>query len=294
VKRGGRPFTKVGVRRLLANVVYAGQVSYRGEVHAGAQPALVEMAVWRKVQALLRRQRRGLRSEAQARPGGPTLLAGRLWCAACGTALTSTHTTGAGGRRYRYYRCPAGRRACPAKAVPAAALERFVSEQVRRLGRDAAWQRALQDAARGQDAARKAALVAQCRELEQDLARRHAALQKQARKIRAGQDHGVLWVRLAELQEPIAPLEERLRAARGQLAACEAPVRAGPDPAPVLAALDAVWETLPADRQARAVELLVERVDYDAATGQVKVAFQAGNLRALAAELVRPRPEIDP
>jgi hypothetical protein len=61
-----------------------------------------------------------------------------------------------------------------------------------------------------------------------------------------------------------------------------------------LAALDAVWATLPAVRQARVVELLVERVDYDAATGQVKVAFQAGNLRALAAELVRPRPEIDP
>jgi hypothetical protein len=93
-------------------------------------------------------------------------------------------------------------------------------------------------------------LLAQCRELEQDLARRHAALQKQARQICAGQDHGVLWARLAELQEPIAPLEERLREARGRLAAHAAQAPAAPDVARELAALDAVWETLPAVRQA--------------------------------------------
>jgi hypothetical protein len=42
------------------------------------------------------------------------------------------------------------------------------------------------------------------------------------------------------------------------------------------------------------LKLLVERIVYDANTGQAKVAFQAGNLRTLAAELNRPGPEIDP
>src|SRR5262249_21438592 len=55
VERGGEAFTQVGVRRLLRNVVYAGRVAYRGEVHAGEHPALVAGAAWRQVQALLRR-----------------------------------------------------------------------------------------------------------------------------------------------------------------------------------------------------------------------------------------------
>ena len=50
---GGDPFTKVGLRRLLTNVLYAGKVRYKDEVHDGEQPALVDPAVFRRVQDLL-------------------------------------------------------------------------------------------------------------------------------------------------------------------------------------------------------------------------------------------------
>jgi hypothetical protein len=76
------------------------------------------------------------------------------------------------------------------------------------------------------------------------------------------------------------------------LVACAAQARAEPG-APALAALDDHWETWPPVRQARVVELLVQRVHYDAATGQAQVTFQATGLRTLAAELHRPRPEAD-
>ena len=51
---GGDPFTKTGLRRLLTNVLYAGQVRYKDEVHDGEQPAIVDPGVFRRVQELLR------------------------------------------------------------------------------------------------------------------------------------------------------------------------------------------------------------------------------------------------
>src|SRR5262249_31079563 len=100
--RGGRPFTRTSLRELLSQVLYAGQVRYRHEVHHGEQPALVDPATWQQVQALLTQKcaagpsRERLRSQA--------LLAGLLRCASCGCAMTPAHSC-KGPRRYCYYVC---------------------------------------------------------------------------------------------------------------------------------------------------------------------------------------------
>jgi DNA invertase Pin-like site-specific DNA recombinase len=49
----GRPFTKAGLERLLANVVYIGQVRFQGGNYAGEQAGIIEQAVWRQAQELL-------------------------------------------------------------------------------------------------------------------------------------------------------------------------------------------------------------------------------------------------
>jgi DNA invertase Pin-like site-specific DNA recombinase len=54
----GRPFTKTGLERLLANVVYIGQVRFQGENYAGEQAGIIEQAVWRQAQELLVLERR--------------------------------------------------------------------------------------------------------------------------------------------------------------------------------------------------------------------------------------------
>jgi site-specific DNA recombinase len=73
---GGEPFTRVGLRRLLANVLYAGKVRYKDEVHNGERPALVDPAVFRQAQQLLRSGDRGAGGPpARNRPG--------RCCAAC-------------------------------------------------------------------------------------------------------------------------------------------------------------------------------------------------------------------
>ena len=55
----GRSFTKPTLRRLLRNVLYLGQVSHQGEVYAGEQPAVVEKAVWQRVNERLAKEQEG-------------------------------------------------------------------------------------------------------------------------------------------------------------------------------------------------------------------------------------------
>src|SRR5215472_4702545 len=50
---GGQPFTKTSLQRLLTNVLYAGKVRYKEEIHDGEQPAIIDADTFRRVQALL-------------------------------------------------------------------------------------------------------------------------------------------------------------------------------------------------------------------------------------------------
>ena len=46
-----------------------------------------------------------------------------------------------------------------------------------------------------------------------------------------------------------------------------------------------MWEQLSTSEQARVIGLLVERVDYDGAEGEISVTFQPTGIRALEQEL---------
>jgi hypothetical protein len=66
------------------------------------------------------------------------MLKGLLFCRSCGSAMTPIASWGSKGQRYYYYACLStikrGRQACPAKSLPASALENWVIEQLRKLG----------------------------------------------------------------------------------------------------------------------------------------------------------------
>jgi site-specific DNA recombinase len=136
--RGGRPFTKPRLYELLRNVVYVGKVRYKHEVHPGEHVAIVDPAVWQQVQDLLR-EHGGAHVE---RRSSGALLGGLLRCQPCACAMTPAQARTHGGKRYRYYVCTAaqrrGWRTCPSKALPAAAIESFVIEQLRAFAGDPA------------------------------------------------------------------------------------------------------------------------------------------------------------
>ena len=46
-----------------------------------------------------------------------------------------------------------------------------------------------------------------------------------------------------------------------------------------------MWDSLTPREQARVVQLLVERVDYDGATGKVSITFHPSGIKTLADEL---------
>src|SRR5216684_4011006 len=55
----GRSFTKPTLTRLLKNVLYLGQVSHQGKVYVGEQAAIVEKAVWERVNERLAQEQGG-------------------------------------------------------------------------------------------------------------------------------------------------------------------------------------------------------------------------------------------
>jgi site-specific DNA recombinase len=135
-RRGGRPFTKPRLYELLTNVLYVGKVRHKRDVHDGEHAAIVPAALWHQVQTLLKQN--GSASAAVPRSPTDALLQGLLRCVACGCAMTPSHATKHGNRRYRYYLCTEaqkrGRHTCPAPSLPAAEIERFVLDRLQAVG----------------------------------------------------------------------------------------------------------------------------------------------------------------
>jgi site-specific DNA recombinase len=136
--RGGRSFTKTSLYQLLSNVVYAGKVKYKNEVHPGEHDGIVKKEVWKQVQALL--QRNGRNSRVPIRNKFGALLQGLLRCVPCGCAMTPTFASKNKTRRYRYYVCCSAQKrgwsTCPSKAIPATEIERFVLGRIQDIGKE--------------------------------------------------------------------------------------------------------------------------------------------------------------
>jgi DNA invertase Pin-like site-specific DNA recombinase len=97
--RGGLPFTRGHLYRILGNPVYVGEIQHKDRTFPGQHPAIIDRATWDTVQALLTANRQGHRRQANA--AEPSLLAGILFDES-GERLTPSHAQ-KGGRRYRYY-----------------------------------------------------------------------------------------------------------------------------------------------------------------------------------------------
>ncbi len=131
------------VHKVLARTTYIGRHRFNtrfwktrerkpdAEVVEMAVPPIIGAAEFEAVQALLK-----TRSPALTAPrvtGGPTLLTGICFCAACGKAMTLR--TGKGGR-YRYYTCSTkarqGETGCPGRTVPMDKLDSVVADHIER------------------------------------------------------------------------------------------------------------------------------------------------------------------
>ncbi|MCC7473956.1 MAG: recombinase family protein [Pirellulales bacterium] len=289
VQRGGRLFTKNNLYALLTNVTYIGQIRYKDEVHPGAHEPLVSDELFRKAQALL--ERNGHTGGRAVRNKHGALLRGLLRCRPCGCAMSHTYTS-KGNRRYRYYVCGTAQQRgwsqCVAPSVPAGEIERFVVEQIRGIGGDAVVIAETVRQVRRQTEGDIERLSQERAALQQQLRDHHAKMQVAA----AMTNHVERVSSLADVQQCIRSAERRLTeidndliALRGQLVDEEMVTK-------VLADFDQLWDSLAPREQARVLELLIERIDYDGQHGSVSLTFHPCGIKALTQELAHRREEV--
>jgi site-specific DNA recombinase len=286
--RGGKPFTKTSLHKLLTNVTYVGKVRHKRELHDGEHKGLISPEIWQRVQVLLRRN--GRNGGALIRNQFHALLKGLLRCVPCDCAMTPAHTTRNGTKRYRYYVCTAAQKrgwhTCPSKSIPAGEIEQFVVQQLRGIGRDPALRDATFAAACAQGNARIEDLETERRGLERSVKQWQAEIHA---LVTAGASNGSTSdiSRLADLQERIRLAEQRSSEINEEIAALDGERVNEGEVESALAVFDPLWESLSSREQARIVQLLVQRVDYDGAQGQVLITFHPSGIKTLADELAQ-------
>jgi site-specific DNA recombinase len=129
---GGIPFTRGSLAAFLRNRFYIGEVSYKGEVFPGEQPAILDRALFEVVQTQLDRQRI---NHAKARQNSQSLLTGRIFDAR-GNRMTPSHAV-KNGVRYRYYISSVliqgqADKAAKLNRVPATEIETVIISALRR------------------------------------------------------------------------------------------------------------------------------------------------------------------
>src|SRR3981189_1388363 len=97
--KSGKPVDKGYLYRIISNSVYVGEARHKGTSYPGEQEALIDRALWRRVQNILKENPRKRSANSRART--PALLKGLIF-GPNGTAMTPTHTR-RNGKLYRYY-----------------------------------------------------------------------------------------------------------------------------------------------------------------------------------------------
>jgi site-specific DNA recombinase len=210
--------------------------------------------------------------------------------------MTPAHTTRKGSQRYRYYVCSGaqkrGWQTCPSKSIPAAQIEQLVLGQIQQMGRDPQVLHDVLSQVRQQDDARLAELESERGGLEHDLLHGQVEVRKWLAEIGAGASNGRVVSRLAQLQERVGQVEQRIAKLRSQREAVQQERLDEAEATQALAGLDPAWDTMTPQEQGRVVHLLVSQVDYDGARGKVSITFHPLGLKTLAGDrLGRPSEE---
>ena len=131
---GGHKLSRGALYLMLQNRIYRGEITHKGNAYPGEHKAIVDEALWDKVQAVLAENRIDRATGADAKY--PSLLAGLAFDES-GERLTPTHAVKK-GTRYRYYVSRsliigAAKDHCKGRRIPAGNLEDLVIDRLRAL-----------------------------------------------------------------------------------------------------------------------------------------------------------------
>jgi site-specific DNA recombinase len=272
----GKPIIKNLLYRTLTNPIYLGKVSHKGKVYDGEHEAIVDQKVWKRVNDLLQSHNV---ANGEKRNKHGALLRGLLCCEPCGVAMVHTYTV-KGDRRYRYYSClrkqQQGASACPSNRLAAGDIESAVVARIRGLGADPRIAAETYRKVQEQGDARR-------HELESDL----RTAQKEIRSINqqlvrlAGANGNGRVERLADLQKKLRDAEQHIQELKKELASINGDSVGQDEVVHALSEFDGIWGAMNSTEQARLLHLLVERIEYDGASGKVSVTFRSAGFKAL-------------
>ncbi|QDV25961.1 recombinase family protein [Aureliella helgolandensis] len=275
--RGGKLFDKGSLHRLLTNVVYVGKLTYKTEVHEGEHEAIVDLESFNQAQALL--ERNGRSGGREVRNKHNALLRGLMHCGACDCGMSHSYSK-KGSKLYRYYVChraqKRGWEECPAPSLPAGEIERFVVDQIKRIGRDPALIRTTLAQVQRQTDEELRRLAAEKTALARDVRQDYVEVGRLAGTALAGDP------RLLEVQTRIREAERRMTVIGEELASLKSQAIDEKDVAASLGEFDSIWEALAPREQARVLELLIERVTYDADTSTLSITYRPTGIKSLA------------
>jgi site-specific DNA recombinase len=276
--RGGNRFTKGSLFCLLTKPIYTGKVDFNGKIYEGEHEAIVEPAVWERVQEVL--QRNGRNGGADVRNSYGALLKGLIQCGSCDAGMTHTYTA-KGNRRYRYYICSHAQQngwaSCATKSVSAPAIESAVVQQIRKIGSDPRIAARALEKAEEQRLANIRELTSERQTVQNDLAGFAAELRRLVPLV----VNENVTDRMADLQERIERVQQRLAEITRDLQGPEAGRVDEGDFRTALAQFGPVWEWLNSREQGRIIRALVERVVFDGRANKVTVSFRFAGVREM-------------
>ncbi|MDD6994734.1 MAG: recombinase family protein [Candidatus Borkfalkiaceae bacterium] len=125
----GKTITGKSFDRYLVNRKYTGEFSFGGRLCKNMYPAIIDKALFERVQQKLAQNRYTLGGAESAKE--PYLLTGKLFCGHCGTEMVAGGGTSHTGKRYCYYACKLSkRRKCKKRLEHKTLLEEFVTDCV--------------------------------------------------------------------------------------------------------------------------------------------------------------------
>ena len=259
-----------------------GKEKKKGEVKEGENEGKKEEEQCERVKGKMGRNSHSGGRKTRNKKGA--MLKGLVRCKACGCAM-SHHFATRGNKRYRYYVCinaqKKGWDACPAPSLPALQLEQFVVEQIKTLGRDPG---VLEDSLRKT----QEHLQNDVDELKSQRSEIEATIKDLGRQVgeiasRAGFDEGATR-QLAQLQERIRERQEEATDINAAITKVQRRMLEPDELAGAVEAFDPLWNTLPPGQRARLVQLLVERIEYDAQSEAISLTFHPTGIRTLTAQ----------
>lgn len=259
--RGGKPFSKSTLGRMLGSVLYTGQVLYRGEIFPGDHPAIIDRELYDRVQTRLATQR--VSGCQEPRTKHFALLRGLLRCGPCNCGMAYTYAK-RGTKLYGYYTCRHSREhgasSCPMPSLPAAEIERLVVDELATI-------------------ATTPHLVDQ---VAAEAMRRHHTAMVEARERQTEAERLLAQARTTAARSPEdANLAGLMRQAQGQAKAAAGTVAelAANTPSTtavrrILGAFDGPWAELSPRERYLLLRALVERITLDGHLGKVVFSFR--------------------